>query len=205
MTAHLRKNPVEVRYRRLQLLVVVFAALNVPIWHGVFATVEAERVKPIVMGAPETAPPGVPVRVAIPSIGVDAPTVEVALAANGAMDVPKQALDAGWYSLGVRPGENGSAVIAGHVDWLYGATGAFAKLHQVEPGDAITVEDDEGATTTFVVREIKTYAADADATDVFVSGDGKAHLNLITCSGSWDAQEKRYKERLVVFADRLTE
>ncbi|MFA5714473.1 MAG: PAS domain S-box protein [Candidatus Paceibacterota bacterium] len=39
------------------------------------------------------------------------------------------------------------------------------------------------------------------ATDIFVSNDGKAHLNLITCGGFLDEVSKSYPKRLVVFAD----
>jgi hypothetical protein len=38
------------------------------------------------------------------------------------------------------------------------------------------------------------------AKDVF-NGDNGDHLNLITCDGIWDADEKSYSKRLVVFAD----
>lgn len=145
---------------------------------------------------------GVPVRITIKSIAVDAPIEKVELTSDGSMDVPKRPMDTGWYALGKRPGETGSAVIAGHFDWLYDAPAVFKDLDKVKPGDTIVVEDDAGATITFIVREHRTYEAAADATDVFSSTDGKAHLNLVTCGGVWDKRLKQYSKRLVVFADR---
>jgi sortase (surface protein transpeptidase) len=145
---------------------------------------------------------GAPVRLMISSIGVDAPIERVALTPAGSMDVPKHPLDVGWYMLGPRPGEIGSATLAGHVDWFGGATAVFANLHKVKPGDTITVQDDRGETVSFVVREIREYAAAAAATDVFISSDGQAHLNLITCFGQWDTQARQYSHRLVVFTDK---
>lgn len=146
-----------------------------------------------------------PSRLRIPAIGVDAPIGAVGLAADGSMDVPKHPANTVWYAPGPRPGEVGSAVIAGHVSWVVKATAVFAKLHTLRPGDTITVQDGAGETVSFVVREIRTYGAAADASDVFFSTDGKAHLNLVTCSGTWDKSEKQYAERLVVFADRVEE
>jgi sortase (surface protein transpeptidase) len=143
---------------------------------------------------------GSPLRLRIPAIGVDAAIESVALTPEGAMDVPKQPMDAGWYALGPRPGEVGSAVIAGHVDWWGGKPGVFKQLRTVVPGDRLSVLDEAGKETVFIVREIRTYDAAADATEIFFSTDGKVRLNLITCEGEWNAQAKQYGERLVVFA-----
>jgi LPXTG-site transpeptidase (sortase) family protein len=148
---------------------------------------------------------GAPARIRIPRIAVNAVVVKAGLAKDGSMGVPKRPKDVAWYTLGPKPGEVGSSVIAGHLDWLYGATGAFKRLKTLKPGDTINVQDDLGATVSFVVREIRTYDAAADATDVFVSKDGKSHLNLVTCAGVWDRRAKQYTKRLIVFTDRVTE
>lgn len=145
---------------------------------------------------------GIPARITIPSISVDAAIEEVALTKDGAMDVPTLPRDAAWYGLGPRPGETGSAAIAGHVDDEKGAAAVFADLHKVKAGDRILVHDDEGATTSFVVRESRRYDADAEARDVFASNDGEAHLSVITCDGPWDKRAGQYAKRLVVFADK---
>lgn len=148
---------------------------------------------------------GVPVRIRIPRIALDAAVEKVTLAADGSMGVPKRPLDAAWYALGPRPGEEGSATIAGHLDWFDGATAVFADLHEVKSGDVVTVQDDKGSTITFVVRETRHYDAAADASDVFVSNDGRAHLNIVTCDGSWDRGAEQYTKRLVVFTDKVNE
>lgn len=119
------------------------------------------------------------------------------------MGVPKRPQDAAWYMLGPKPGETGSAVIAGHLNWWSGALGVFRDLNKLKPGDKITTQDDKGKITTFVVRKIKTFGQHDDATDVFYSYDGKAHLNLVTCSGVWNKVSKTYSTRLVVFTDKV--
>lgn len=143
-------------------------------------------------------------RIQIPSIGVDAAVEHVGLTPDGAMDVPADPMNAAWYSPGVRPGDVGSAVIDGHVDWYDGEEGVFENLKDLKPGDEIVVLD-EGEMVVFVVRKIRKYDPEADATDVFISTDGAAHLNLITCDGVWDEEEGQYTERLVVFTDKKME
>ncbi len=146
---------------------------------------------------------GLPLRLKIPSIRVNATIRYVGLALDGAMGVPKLPRDAAWYMYGPRPGEEGNAVIDGHVNWLYGATGVFQNLKDVKVGELITVQDDHGMETSFIVRGSRAYAQFEDATTVFRSDDGKAHLNLITCDGMWDKMTHAYTKRLVVFSDKL--
>ena len=143
-----------------------------------------------------------PARLKIPSIAVDAPVEYVGLTAEGAMDVPKDPDNVAWYNLGPRPGERGSAVITGHYDWKNNMPAVFDDLHTLNKGDKIYIEDEDGTMFTFVVREIEIYDKDADALEVFSSSDGKAHLNLITCTGVWNKAEKTYSDRLIVFTDK---
>lgn len=146
---------------------------------------------------------GIPVRLKIPSIRVNAPIDLVGILPDGSMGIPTRPLNAAWYELGPKPGEIGSAVIDGHVNWWYGATGVFGKLKKLKPGDLITVQDDQGKAISFIVQIIKSYKQKDDATSIFTSNDGKAHLNLITCDGKWVKGAKAYSERLVVFADAV--
>lgn len=145
--------------------------------------------------------PGLPIRLKIPNIGVDAAFEYVGVTRDGAMAVPKGPADVAWFKLGPRPGEKGSAVIAGHEGWSNGISAVFDDLNKLRKGDQITVEDEKGETTTFIVREIQTYDQNGDSSNVFGSSDGKVHLNLITCEGIWNAAQQSYANRLVVFAD----
>ncbi|MFH0852273.1 MAG: class F sortase [bacterium] len=147
---------------------------------------------------------GLPLRLKIPAINVDSAIEYVGLAPNGAMDVPKSQNDVAWFQLGPRPGENGSAVMAGHYGiWKNGKGSVFDNLHKLSKGDKLYVEDDKGMIISFVVRESQSYDPNADARAVFVSNDGKPHLNLITCEGVWNKISRSYSKRLVVFADKV--
>jgi len=92
------------------------------------------------------------------------------------------------FDLGPRPGERGSAVIAGHLDGKNGEAGVFVNLDKLKTGDKLYVEDGKGTSTTFIVRGSHAYNP-GYADDVF-SGTNSAHLNLITCDGVWDELKK---------------
>jgi LPXTG-site transpeptidase (sortase) family protein len=143
-----------------------------------------------------------PARIQIPVLKLDAAIEQVGIASDGSMDVPRLPFDTAWYKLGPRPGEIGSAVIDGHVDWKDGTKAVFSDLHSLRPGDKIVVQDSQGTATTFIVQGSRTYASNADASEIFTSKDAKAHLNLITCQGVWDKSTKSYTQRLVVFSDK---
>ncbi len=144
---------------------------------------------------------GLPIHLTIPRIHVDASLEYVGLTATGAVDVPTVPANPAWYSLGPRPGQTGSAVIVGHFGWKKGMPAVFDDLSTLRKGDKLYVKNEHGATTTFIVRELRSYSAHDSAVEVFSSSDGKAHLNLITCEGTWNKIEESYSKRLVVFAD----
>jgi LPXTG-site transpeptidase (sortase) family protein len=145
---------------------------------------------------------GLPLRIKIPAIGVDANIEHVGLTLQGAVDAPKGPSNGGWFDLGPRPGENGNAIIVGHYGWKNNMRAVFDDLHKLEKGDKIYVEDENGEIIIFAVREIRSFDPKADASDVFISNDDRPHLNLITCEGVWNKDDKSYSKRLVVFADK---
>lgn len=147
--------------------------------------------------------PGLPVRLTIPKIRVHAAIERVGLTADGAMDVPKVLSEVAWFAGGPRPGEKGSAVIAGHYGWKDGVPMVFDAVHKLTRGDTLSVEDDKGVATTFVVRNIQTYSPNGDTGSIFGASDGKVHLNLITCEGVWSAVKNSFSRRLVVFTDKV--
>ncbi len=118
------------------------------------------------------------------------------------MDVPSHPDNVGWYNLGSRPGEIGSAVLAGHLDWYNGKTAVFQHLDRLRKGDTLSVETDNGRFLLFVVREIRTYQPTEYAPEVFQKSDGR-HLNLVTCGGTWDSARKMYSKRRVIFTDAI--
>jgi LPXTG-site transpeptidase (sortase) family protein len=167
-----------------------------------------EPIKSVVIPPTNLNPPvsestsGLPLRLKIPVINIDAPIESVGLTPSGAMDVPKNPDSVGWFELGPRPGNSGSAVIDGHSGiWLNGRETVFNNVKKLRVGDKLSVEDDRGTTISFVVRENRSFKPEADALSVFSSNDSKSHLNLITCE-NWNQASQTYTARLVIFTDK---
>ncbi|HEY9371030.1 class F sortase [Streptomyces sp.] len=141
----------------------------------------------------------VPVRIRIPSIGVDARIVRVGLKRNGDMETPSFGR-AGWYEKGPRPGEDGPAVVVAHVDSRTGPD-VFARLKALKKGAAIKVTDKAGKTFEFVAgRKQQTAKTALPAKQIWGETDGPA-LRLITCGGAFDKATSHYTANVIVWAD----
>jgi LPXTG-site transpeptidase (sortase) family protein len=145
---------------------------------------------------------GLPTRLMIPRINLDASIEHVGLTTSGEMNTPKDPDNTAWYKSGPRPGDNGSSVIDGHFGLVNGKPAVFDNIYKLREGDKLYVQDEKGVMIAFVVRKLQTYSHNDDAKDVFISSDGKAHLNLITCSGTWDKASRNYSNRIVVFTEK---
>lgn len=150
--------------------------------------------------------PELPVRLVIPAIGVDAAVQHVGLdtSGSGEMAVPSNFTDVGWYQHGVRPGMNGSAVIAGHLNGKEVPEAVFYDLHKLKVGDEVVIRSEHRIEDIYRVVRVQSYDFDSATDEVFVSTDGKARLNLITCGGRWLAEAQLYDTRTVVFTERIT-
>lgn len=146
---------------------------------------------------------GFPVYLTIPSIAIHAPMQYVTIEDDGNMTAPNGPESVGWFDRGARPGDTGTAVLAGHSGYAGDVQGVFDELDQIRVGEKIKISDDQGVTMTFIVRAIKTFHPDDDASEVFTSSDNKSHLNLITCDGDWDNILQTHTKRLVVFTERI--
>jgi len=144
---------------------------------------------------------GLPVRLKISKIAIDAPITYMGITKQGAMAVPGNIVDVGWYKNGALPGNTGSAVLAGHIDGLRGQPAVFANLKKLQKGDTLQIIDNNHAVINFTVRESRTYSPGEQPSEVFHASDA-AHLNLITCTGAWDKTQHQFLGRLVVFTDK---
>jgi LPXTG-site transpeptidase (sortase) family protein len=140
------------------------------------------------------------VRLEIPAIGVDALVEHVGLTEDLAMDVPSKTENVAWYKLGYRPGERGSAVIAGHLDTATGAPAVFWNLESLEPGDEIFVQGADGIRRRFIVDYHTRYPYDDAPVQEIFGPAPVPRLALITCKGTWDRINRNYSHRVVVYA-----
>ncbi len=142
----------------------------------------------------------VPVTLRIPAINVEASVEKVGKKTDGSMDTPKKLANVAWYEPGSKPGEEGNAVFAGHVNNSLGLAGVFKDLSQLKKGDTVEVEGEGGVRLTYAVEEVSEYfLTDAPLEKIFAQ-TGPSSLVLVTCQGSWDSSARTYDKRLVVVA-----
>jgi len=140
-----------------------------------------------------------PMRLQIPSLSIDAHVQSVGVNAKGNMAVPSNFTDVAWYKYGPVPGQLGSAVIDGHVDNALSLAGVFKHLGDMKVGDDVFVVAKDGTRHHFVVTDIAIYPyTDGPVERIFGAKDA-AHLNLVTCAGTWLKGGQTYNERLVVY------
>lgn len=106
---------------------------------------------------------------------------------------------AGWYSQGPAPGDDGPAVLVGHVD-SYRGPGIFARLDRLALGDLVDVRRADGSVAAFVVTSVETFAKRDFPTERVYVGDGTPSLRLVTCGGEFDANAKSYLSNVIAFA-----
>lgn len=142
----------------------------------------------------------VPVRIDIPKIGVSSSLIRLGRAPDGTVEVPEPWEVAGWYALGPRPGEPGSAVILGHVDSKEDGPAVFFRLRELARGDQIRVRRADGSTVRFVVQRTEQYDKQRFPTDDVYYPTLTPGLRLVTCGGEFDATAGSYRSNIIVFA-----
>lgn len=181
------------------------------------ATAAALLLRPVALEAPaeplpvvtetaaETLPEALPMRLRIPDIGVDAPfEAPLGVQENGEIEVPEAFDTVAYYQYGPTPGELGPSVVLGHVD-SYQGPAVLYRLGQLEPGDQILVDREDGTVATFVVTKLERHAQSGFPTREVYGDIDHAGLRLITCSGTFDRGIQRYSHNLIVFAELVTE
>lgn len=155
--------------------------------------------------AASTAPAAVPAAVRltpesirIPTIAVTAPVGSLGFdEAEQTVEVPTQPAHTGWYRYGSAPGEDGSAVILGHVDSKTGPA-VFARLKQLRPGDRVAVTMSDRSVVRYRVDKVATYPNARFPASKVYGGTGPSTLNLVTCGGAFDRVEG-YRANVVVY------
>lgn len=145
-----------------------------------------------------------PVRVEIPSVGIVSDLERLGLAADGAIRTPDDWDAAGWYRRGPRPGQQGAAVILGHVDSKTGPA-VFYRLSELRAGDRITVTRADGTVAVFETNRVEQHSKTRFPTDDVYYPTPQPTLRLVTCGGEFDADAGSYRDNLVVFARLVAE
>lgn len=145
-------------------------------------------------------PPSDPVRLRIPTVGVDAPVSRLALDAAGALQPPPDdnPVLAGWYADGTAPGAVGTAITAGHVDTRVGP-GVFHRLGSVRKGATIEVIRADLRTAVFTVYAVESYDKKHFPDKKVYGPSARPEIRVITCGGGF-TKKSGYRSNVVVFA-----
>jgi LPXTG-site transpeptidase (sortase) family protein len=113
--------------------------------------------------------------------------------------VPTDIQQPGWYRFGPSPGQEGSAVILGHVD-SYQGPAVFFSLRSLVAGDAIYVTLADGVTAQFKVTSVAMYLKSNFPDQAVYASKGFSALQLVTCAGAFDTQTGHYLSNIVVYS-----
>jgi sortase (surface protein transpeptidase) len=105
---------------------------------------------------------------------------------------------------GPEPGEQGPAVIAGHLDSLTGPA-VFYRLRELTAGDVISVDRADQSRVDFIVSRVEQHAKGAFPTDAVYGATPLSELRLITCGGAFNRRTGHYLDNVIVFASRAPE
>jgi LPXTG-site transpeptidase (sortase) family protein len=145
--------------------------------------------------------PGLPLRLAIPSIQVNTAVVELDTRVDDAGNLEWDTVPfvAGYYGLTGLVGANANVVVSGHVT-TQGMGNVFRDLYQLLPGEPIVVHTAEGEFTYQVeaLRLVKPTEVDV------LTPTAEPHLTLVTCAGEYDFRTRSFSQRLVVVGRLVT-
>ena len=122
---------------------------------------------------------------------------------DGIMENPTGPFVVSWYRETARLGENGNAVMAGHVDYWNVGPAVFYNLKELAPGDTIQVTGEDGTVYAYEVEFTELYENASAPIEEIVSGPGGETLTLITCGGEFEPISGEYLSRYVVRAARV--
>jgi hypothetical protein len=156
-------------------------------------------------------------RLIIPSIGADAPVVNVgASGANGgALSVPSSVHEVGWWD-GIwrspngtvrekvpQPGQPGVALLAGHIDSAVAGPGALYRLQQIKTGAIVTVVGQGRKVTRWKVAKLQVVNKEALPATLFVNS-GSPQLAVVSCGGPFDSSTGHYVDNVIAWAVPVT-
>ncbi|HWO72968.1 MAG TPA: class F sortase [Dehalococcoidia bacterium] len=143
---------------------------------------------------------------AIPRLGIRAPVNVRDVGGDGVLGVPEGAYDVVRYNFGQYPelasypGQGGTTLIGGHLDYYVVGPAVFWPLRRAEVGDVVEYRLGDGTVLTYVVDWVADIPWDESLNPYIVQGGDS--LILITCTGTFDRSVRRYDLRRLVHATR---
>jgi LPXTG-site transpeptidase (sortase) family protein len=118
---------------------------------------------------------------------------------HGAIGIPPNPKTVAYWTGGVIPGQQGVAILDGHLDWYGVPCAVFCHLGNLNQGNTITIKLSNNSIETWRVSTIST-VQNGDVPAFMLQHTGPPIMVLITCAGDWNAAAKSYTQRLLVTA-----
>lgn len=141
-----------------------------------------------------------PDKLKIPILGIDTKIEPAGEDASGRMMSPTDPHNTSWWAKGTKLGENGSIVLAGHVNTPDSPFGIFYNLNYLTQGDYLYIQSREGQTFRYRVVGSGEFDEDNLPMKIIFQENDNRYLNLITCAGTFDNSKKTFTKRLVVYS-----
>lgn len=161
-----------------------------------------DRQRPKRESGSRAVPRSAPTTLSIPAIGLEAAVIKLGLRPDSTVEVPTDPDKTGWFRLGPSPGQEGSAVILGHVDSHEGPA-VFIMLRYLSAGDRVAVTLANGRVATFVVERRATYPNEDFPAQRIYGSHGRPMLQLVTCGGDYD-NDVGYTANVVVYTSLVS-
>jgi sortase (surface protein transpeptidase) len=144
---------------------------------------------------------GVPVRLQIEALQLDAAVVPVRVSDDAVLDPPSDYREVGWWTGSARPGAgSGQTVLTGHS--VHTGGGSMDHVRRLRPGQKVDVVTRHG-TMRYAVRRVRVFGTGAvarRAVRLFGQQGGDGRLVLVSCT-DWNGSS--YDSNVVVFGDPL--
>jgi hypothetical protein len=135
----------------------------------------------------------------IAAIDVDQAVVPVGVEPNGQMEIPERPTVVGWWRAGARVGsEDGTIVLAGHLDSRRYGVGPLKRLTSLERGDRAVLRTDDRKRATYVVESVTTLTKKRLPTEQLFDQSGPRRLVLVTCGGTYRPSQGGWDSNVVV-------
>lgn len=126
----------------------------------------------------------------IASVCVNGPIVPTSQQADGALAIPYDVHQVGMWNGGAplfgpdsKPVNQGTTLLAGHVDYVGQGTGTLYNLYRAEPGAIVYASDAAGHVTRWRVTSLTVVLKSELPSWVFVGPSGPRRLVIVTCGG----------------------
>ena len=146
-------------------------------------------------------------RLVFSRLGIEAPVNVRDVGNDGIMGNPAGAWDVVRYNFpwfdgfGAYPGDGGTAVVAGHVDYRPNIMAVFWELRRAQQGDVIGYYRGDGVRVRYSVDWVQQVDSSFDVNGL-IARTPTERLVLITCDGSFNPVTREYDLRFLLVASR---